>query len=367
MANKWRTTVDEDNAIFVRYSINPAEPTTETLTRKWSGIDKSVLASLITTLKATKTVTDPKADFQVYSGIWTVKSVEPNPDENGNTSGSADIIQVLSKGSYDYATPDNASLVRNRAYPLEQNENSWMYYERFKSEVTTRWINLTYAGLISAVWDGIRQIRTLTDFDTAVDVADDKYFTYYYHRKFLYSIIYVAEDQTGTPVTTPKILPQSLTKGKYYIPKTAVWSQPVLCPDFDWFFSEWEEIDNPVISECWIEQNSDGTYNLYRTILTTSTSAIMRERSLTYAGMTLVKGLPALDDTSITITGFNNLTERVYQNARFRIGGDIYRVLADADAAAGEVTLSINPAITQATEDLCDANEDNVQVYWDAL
>jgi len=344
MANKWRTTIADADWVFVRYSINPSDVLTETLVRKVTGIDKSVLAALITAQKAITTVTDPAVDNQKYEGIWTVKTLDPNPDEQGNTTGSADIVQVLSKGSYTYARPDNLSLVRSRAYSFEQNENAWMYYERFKNEETYKWSNLTKAGLI-AVWDNIRQILTP---DNPTNYAYPIWLYLTTKTTHLYSIVRWEYTYYGTSYV------------KYFMPV-------IISSGSEYKFNNWVEISIPTISECWYEQNSDGTYNLYRTLKTTNEPAIMRTRALQYAGMTLVQGLPILDDTVLTISGLQNETEVVYENARFRIGGDTYRVLGDSTAVDGTVTVDVNPAVTLATETLCDDNMNNVQCFWDAL
>lgn len=370
MANKWRTTVTEANAVFVNYGVHPSDLSTEALTRKWTGIDRSVLYSLITTIRGTKTVTDPYADGQKYSGTWTVDTVDPVLDEGGNLAGSATIVQVLKKNVYAYAEPDNVTTARSRAYPLEQDENAWMYYERFKNEITSRWHNLTYAGLIDEVWDGVRQIRNATDFNSAVLADDDKVVNVtwkYYHRKFLYDIIYI----DALPFT-PHIgaAPHGgFAEGKYYIPDTAVWSAPYGYAETStsWFFDHWVEVTDPIIREVWYEQNTDGTYDLFRSLETTSEPAIMRTRALQYAGMTLLQGYPMLDDTVLTIAGLNNTTETVYANARLRIGSDTYRVLDNSTAVAGQVTVNVNPAITQATEDAADENPNATQVLWNAL
>jgi hypothetical protein len=374
MANKWRTTVAEADAKLVGYNVNPSDLSTEALTRKWTGVSRAVVYSLIATLRATKTVTDPKADGQTYSGIWTVSSVMPGADDGGNTAGSAEIIQVLKKSIDSYATSDNLVLVRSKAYPLEQNENAWMYYERFKSEETKRWHNITQAGLDDEVWDHIRQIRTYTAFAAAVTADADTYTvltdTHQYHRKFLYVIFY-NDTRTGSEGLYSAGAPAGgWVVGKYYTPGTATWSKQFdgsLFP-YSWFFDDWVEIATPVIRDVWYEQNNDGSYNLFRSLETTSTTSLMRTRPLQYAGMTLVSGSPALDDTTITITGFINQTEVVHKNARFRIGSDTYRVTADKTASSGTATsIAITPAITQATEDLCDETPNQVQVFWDAL
>ena len=54
-------------------------------------------------------------------------------------------------------------------------------------------------------------------------------------------------------------------------------------------------------------------------------------------------------------------------NARFRIGSDTYRVLSDAQVSGGAVTVSITPAVTQASEDAADTNPEQTQAYFDAL
>ncbi len=327
MANKWRTTVSEANAVFVNYGVHPSDLASEALTRKWTGIDRSVLYSLITTLRATTTVTDPKADGQTYLGIWTVDSVDPVLDEGGNLAGSATIVQVLKKNVYSLATPDNVTIVRSRAYPTEQAENAWMYYERFKSEVTKKWHNILAAN-IETEYDKIRQIFLLTYFDA--DYCG------------LYSLI------------------QNPSTFIYYTNTPSYFSGA-------WHIGAAEVISNPIIRECWYEQNSDGTYNLFRSLETTTSTAIMRRRSLQYAGMTLVQGSPMLDDTVLTIKGFNNLTEVVYKDARLRIGSDTYRVLANSMAVAGQVTVDVTPSVTSATETLCDDSPNQCQVFFEAL
>lgn len=341
MANKWRSSITEANAIFAGYKVNPSDLSTETLIRKWTGIDRSVLQARIATLRAITTVTNPKADGQTYSGTWTVDSVEPSTDEGGNTAGSAAIIQVLKKDVYSSATPDNMIIIRSRAYPLEQNENSWMYYERYKSEITRRWHNILAAN-IEAEYDKINRIYNSFIDDIAPWPG-------------LYVIVYA-------DARNPIVFGVARTAGTYW--------QGVLSQEQDgsWYASNVSEISNPILRDVWYEQNPDGTYNLFREMETVSSVSVMRVRVLQYAGMTLVKGAPILDDTKITISGFNNLTEVVYANSRFRVGSDTYRVMKDTVAVAGVAAdIPINPPVTQETEDACDANTNNVQVFWDAL
>jgi len=339
MANKWRTSVEDAYWVFVRYSINPSDALTEMLVRKITGIDKSVLATLITAQKAITTVKDPYADNQKYEGTWTVKTLDPNPDESGNTAGSADIVQVLIKG-FTTANPDNLKIARSRAYPFEQNENSWMYYERFKSEITSKWSNIAAAN-IEDEYDKVRRIFNTSEQHGQVVIQENHRYTIYYCDDGVRVFNYVGDT------------------GSYY--------EPTLDATSPYYVNDRVLIDNPIIREAWYEQNGDGTYDLYRTLETTSDTAIMRTRALQYAGMTLISGSPILDDTVLTITGLENETEVVYKNARFRIGSDTYRVLGDSTAVGGTVTVDVNPAVTQATEDACDDNANNVQCFWDAL
>lgn len=365
MSNKWRTTIRDADWVYVRYSVNPGDLSTETLIRKITGVDKSVLATLIATLRAASTVDAPYADGQSYSGTWSVKSVEPTPDEQGNTQGSVDIVQELRRFRSDYATADTARLMRSRAYPYEQNENAWMYYERACNEETTRFKGLT--SVTGEVYDGLRQIRTLTDFNTAVTAAADTYtwtdafdvvHTEYYHRKFLYNVIYV--DSAAAVLVGDG----SLTEGHYYIGGTPEYTAKHGVTS--WYFT-WTEVENPVISECWYEDNEDTTYDVYRTIVETSNTAIVRTRARQYAGMVLVDGAAIEDSTEIKLKGFLNETERIHEHAKFRIGNDVYRVTADVDCVAGKATVSITPPVTECTETLTDDYSGQVQVYFEAL
>ena len=371
MANKWRTTVAEANAVLHKYSVNPSNLVTEVLVRRWDGIDRTYVDAARTILKAAKTVTDPKADNITFSGAWTVGNVWYDPVNGSNIAGSTSIYQELKVGNNLYATPDNLSLVRSRSYPLEQNENSWMYYERFKTEDTSRWKNVTYAGLNDEVYEGLRQIRTYDAWVANRLARDDKfdrpppYTIGYYDRLFLYNIIY---DETGS-------YGGASSAGLYYILSNPTYRlDPYDGLETSWF-GTWTAIATPVIREVWHEENEDGTYDIFRTLETTNTTAIMRTRALTYAGMILVQGLPALGDTTLTLWGFEKTTEKIYKHARFMVGSTTYRVTADATCVAtdvggvekGQATVSITPSVAQATEDSCDDYPGQVQAFFVAL
>lgn len=367
MANKWRTTISDSDWTFGRYTVNPNDLSDETLVRRVRGVDRANVETLVDTLRAVKTVADPVADHVPYDGTFNVKSVDWVLDESGNTSGSVEITQTLARARNDYATTDNLKLVRSRAYPTEQSENAWMYYERFKEEETTKWRNMTLAAVSGAVFNGLRRIWTYADALAAVVAEADTFSTPtstdYYHRKFTYNIFYCATNDLGFAHVgfTPS---GGWVAGKYYIGGTPTYYERL--GQTSWWFT-WEEIENPIIRECYYEENEDGTFDIYRVLETTTGTALVRTRPLQYAGMVRVKGEPVLDATTITLHGFIDQTTVVRQHARFRIGGDTYRVLADATAAAGEVTLSIFPAVTQATEDACDGTANETQAFFEAL
>jgi hypothetical protein len=142
--------------------------------------------------------------------------------------------------------------------------------------------------------------------------------------------------------------------------------------------------DTPIILENWYEREQDGSCSMYRTIFARATTAVLRTRSVQYAGMIITNPLrqPQEDDTSIDMSGFTNLTETIYKNAKFSIGGDTYRVTANVTCvtdggtpATGKAFLAtsanpvlISPAITLATETLCDTpGGEPIQVYFESL
>lgn len=128
--------------------------------------------------------------------------------------------------------------------------------------------------------------------------------------------------------------------------------------------------DTPIILQNWYEREQDGSCSMYRTIFARATASVVRLRSVQYAGMILTDtvNLPVEDDVTIKLSGFINLTETVYANSKFSIGGDTYRVQTNATAVAGVVTVSVSPEVTLATETLCDTIDNSaIQAYFEAL
>lgn len=129
-------------------------------------------------------------------------------------------------------------------------------------------------------------------------------------------------------------------------------------------------MDTPVILQNWYEKEQDGSYSMYRTIFARTTTATMLTRSIQYAGMILTdtETPPAEGDTTIELHGFNNLTETIYANAKFSIGGDTYRVSENATATAGVATVKVVPEVSLSTEEYCDTDDSSpVQVYFEAV
>ncbi len=125
--------------------------------------------------------------------------------------------------------------------------------------------------------------------------------------------------------------------------------------------------DTPIILENWYEREQDGSYSMYRTLFARSTTSVVAYRTIQYAGMILTDAdtPPAEMDTTIKLSGFRNATETIYANSKFSIGGDTYRVSANATAVAGVVTVSIVPEVTLSTENYCADNA--MQVYFESV
>jgi len=126
----------------------------------------------------------------------------------------------------------------------------------------------------------------------------------------------------------------------------------------------------PVILENWYEKEQDGSYSMYRTLFARNLTSIVAYRDVQYAGMLITDAAspPMEGDTTIKISGFRNVTETVYANAKFSIGGDTYRVAANVTASAGVATVTVIPEVTLSTEETCDTDDGSpIQVYFESL
>jgi len=350
-SNRWDTELLAAKCVLLGYTVEPNDIQNQGITRAWRGLNIGQANAIKTVLDAQTTVTDPVIDGITFTGTWRVGQAQIERIESGPLAGSHQVTQSIKEGNNTACMSVlNERLVRSRAYPLEQNENAWMYYELMQKEETKKWTGLSYAAAVTE-YEYLWQIFRASEESKPT-------------RE--HQIIYA--DTTGI-IAGPLHYPgydsgstyATLVVGKYYIIGAELnFDETRVMPTIT-------EITNPVI-ETWYEEERDGSYTMYRTLKSTTATPIMRNRVLQYAGMARVKGTPIVDDDEITIYGLNRATETIYQHAKFRIGSDVYRVTEDATAEDGEVTVSVTPLVTAATEDLCDAGVENeTQVYFEAL
>lgn len=357
-SNRWKTTTDNADAVLLHYGVAPNESNSQVLIRAWNGIDVTAADSLKASLDATTSVTDPVADNQTYTGTWRVSKNEIIREMGGTLAGSCRIVQQLGYGFFTACmSAANQRIVRVRAYPFEQNENAWMYYELMIKEETLKWVNLSYATAVSEfeyLWYVHGDLPT-----GASDMANMRE-----HTIYLPTTSPIAQYQLYYPGYTVGYRTNQCLAGTYYRVSASAEGGSTYYPHI----SD-TPLTNVVIESCWYEEEQDGSYTMFRTLKTLSgTTLTKRNRVLQYAGLTRVLGTVTEDDTSITIYGFNDTSITVYQHSKFRIGSDVYRVTTSANASSGQVTLAITPPITLATEeyvDACDTNE--AEVFFDAL
>jgi hypothetical protein len=291
MANKWRTAIA--NGLWVKevYNDDPQNPSAKILVRAIYGIARTHTESIIDTLNATKSYTDPYVNGAIVSGSFRVIKNESRPASGQNLEGSDVIIQTLGQGFFTTLSASNKFVVKHNYEVEEQNENAWMYYARGTVIETSRWMNIASTSIA-----GLYPYTSSVAFDVAID-----------------------------------------------------------------------GYDTPVILENWYEREQDGSYSMYRTLFARSTTSEVKYRTIQYAGMILTDAdtPPAELDTTIKLSGFRNETETIYANSKFSIGGDTYRITANATAVAGVVTVSVVPEVTLSTETYCEDNA--MQVYFEAV
>ena len=362
MANKYRTTIPEDNATLSKYSVSPNDLDAAILYRTWEGLSLESATTFKTTLDATTEVTNPLVDHVAWPGTYrTVNEIEKV--DSGPLAGSCRVVQTLMKGFYSSATSVNERITRVRSYPEEQRENTWMYYERQITEETKKWSNMSYAAVVTE-YEFYKKIYYVdggtgiggTWGGSTLDSTHARENTLIYNVSNAGVTIYLTNRDPAGEYSG------SLNSNTYYrIDASLVGGL---------YLATFTVLTSPIISECWYEAERDGSYSLYRTIKTTEHDAITRYKTLQYAGLVTVQGYPLEDDAIIVLGGFNNENEILYKHAKFIIDGDStkYRVTADATAVSGNVTVAITPPITAATELVVDDGEENqVQVYFDAL
>lgn len=349
MADQWLTALADANWVPAGnnyYMVDPNNTNVRTLMRRHDGISRASVQGLKSTLDALTTVTNPKIDNVAWTGTWRVTKVEIEYVNDGALSGSASIIEILSTGLYDNASDANMQIFRIDSQAYEQVENPWMFYERYVKRETKRWLNMSLAGATSSYEKFYQILLTSTTSKTTMD-NDYTAAHYYYNSTIIYADIVIPG---GIGTTWQGVA----TQGKYYQVSCSLGFPVALT-----------ELTNPQIEQARYELEQDGSYTLYRTLYTMTAPALMRTRTLQYAGMVLTAGTPTEGSSSLAIDGLNTAAEVVYANATLRVNGDstIYRVTTNATASSGAVTLTVTPNLTQAAED----GGDNNQIFFSAL
>jgi hypothetical protein len=355
-SDKFRTSLVEAQAILLKYGVDPQMPSTKVMVRAFQGIDRSYTDTIIATFNGTtKTVVDPKANGETYTGTWRISKVDVDRVDSGQMAGSDTIVQYLGIDLFTYAGAGNEYLARVNSEVYEQPENPWMYYERYIKYETKKWLNMSKDAAITA-------------YDLMYRIQDGN--TYIASLDSLSGINAIIRATATASVSNRNFAggAASLVAGTYYIISgTFIYPNPSYIPggggtaNGDLIVTA---IVAPRIDNCQYELEQDGSFTLYRTLRTYSTEYWMRTREyMKYYGLVLTAGTPVAGNSTIAIDGLANATEVIHANAKFTVGSDTYRVTADATAVAGAVTLSITPVITADTEAL----GDNAQVYFAAV
>jgi len=389
-ATKWDTSLTAANCILLSYSVNPNDTQDQTIVRGYKGLSYASAATIKAVLDAATTVTDPSIDSVTFSGTWRVGKAQIIRTESGTTAGSHEVRQSMKYGvNLACMSAFNERLIRARAYPIEQNENAWMYYELMQNEESKKWVNLSYAAAVAEyeyLWryyddDDIVRVNISTYYEynltvreymiiNIINAAWPYLVTGEGNASVTMNLYYGGSDvATKTFGLTASSPGYTVETGKSYIVGVA---QDVN----DNYYPTLTEITNPVI-ETWYSEENDGSYTMYRTLKETSDTPFMKTRVLQYAGMARAYLVPAAGDAYVYIYGMNDEDTMIHQHAKLRIGNDVYRVTADCEGALYDSEdedsqwvwkPSITPEITAATEDLVDAGEANeTQVYFEAL
>lgn len=398
-ATKWDSSLIADKCVLLEYSVDPNDAQNQTIVRGYRGLSYASAATIKTALDAEKTVTDPVIDGVTFSGTWRVGTARIVRTESGPLAGSHEVQQNMKYGlNQACMSVVNERLVRSRSYPIEQNENAWMYYELIQSEKTKKWVGLSYAAAVSE-YEYLWQCVYASDLsNTDVNVVREHQIIfvdsdYTNHVGGLKMKLHYQDDLLPTfhatlPYASYRIPPKVMTEirednvGKYYIVEVELQKQYTAWDDYEGeiqvigyvdegYIPVLTEITNPTF-ETWYEEESDGSYTMYRTLKETTAKPIKKYRKLQYAGMARVWNLPMVGDSTVTIYGITDPSTVIYAYTKFRIGNDVYRVKSDCssstDGGTTIWTVSITPEITEETEDLIDAGESKeTQVYFEAL
>ena len=350
MSSKWYSTLEESRAQFGGYKVNPEIITERILTRVFYGIDKTEFPTLRATLDATTEITAPLVDNQTYTGTWRISDIRTE-EGTGELAGSLTVYQDIKNELNDGQDEDNEYLAGMQSKVINLIEYRWMVYRHYKQTTTKKWVSMTSDSAVEG-FELLSKMNYRSDipdsvlgFGGAAHTLPSKW----WNAVFL-------SDASGQHPT--------LTEGKYYIiDKRKYWS----------LYGTWSldvtEVTNPTIENCYYQEEKDHSFTLYRSLSELTYPAFMREIYYQYAGLIITSALPVEDSNTIKLSGFLNQTEKIYEDARFRIEGDTYRVTADATCVAGAVTLAVTPKVTAATAEahMFDVSNIGAQVFFNAI
>ena len=402
MADRFSTTIADNDWFLLNFTEAPGDSSTINLTRAVSGLSR-LQAYAIRNTRSSTYVEDPYVDGVAWTGTWKVKENGIRPVNEGTDSGSFMFYETIQFGSYSSCVDENEIFGRAGSEPYEQNEYNWMFYEWQRLDEAKSWYGI-HKDYISYVQGYMNQIHktsgsglTMT-LGTYLDAGTDNNYVGIGNI-----VIYAVNDgsftfeagraagggwntvelQNGVKVYQDTFR-ANLTAGKYYLFSVTrngttddCYGFPETCGhgEYPIYSLTLTELTQPQISRCYTEEANDGTYRLHRSLRSFSSDYFLKTRGFKYAGLVTVYGTPILDDAEITLTGFLDDTDLIHKHARFQIGGDVYRVTADAtvgeitvdEATFTGVTLAITPTITQATEDLCDEYTNQVMATFLAM
>jgi len=386
MADRYSTTISDSDWFLLGFEESPGDVSTTVLSRAVSGLSREEAYAIRTARTGNNFVENPYVDGTQWTGTWKVKSATIRPVNEGTDAGSFMYVETIQYGSYSSCLDENEVLGRSQSEPYEQNEYGWMFYEWQVFDEVKSWYNIPkdYIQRVQAYMKKIFKtsgsgtgltipgldVSEYVDIGNLIVYAEESgsiSFTSGFNPSegYGYDIIQTLDGRIVYQTTSAAVF----TKGKYYLFNvTRDGTTPDCVGDAGCGWGNYpqykltlEELTQPQISRCYIEEANDGTYRINRSLRSYSSDYFLKTRGFKYYGLVTVKGAPLLDDSQITLQGFSNETEVIHKHARFQIGGDVYRVTADATAVGGEVTLSITPTITQATENLCDEYTNQIQ------
>lgn len=358
MADRYSTTISDSDWFLLGFEESPGDVSTTVLSRAVSGLSREEAYAIRTARTGNNFVENPYVDGTQWTGTWKVKSATIRPVNEGTDAGSFMYIETIQYGSYSSCIDENEVLGRSQSEPYEQNEYGWMFYEWQVFDEAKSWYNIRKDSIqrVQAYMKKIFKTSGSGDY-LRIPGVDTSHFVNIGNL-----IVYAEESGSTSFYGYGRAV---FTKGKYYLFNV---TRDGTNPDGKPLYKlRLEELNQPQISRCYIEEANDGTYRIHRSLRSYSSDYFLKTRGFKYYGLVTVKGAPLLDDSQITLQGFSNETEVIHKHARFQIGGDVYRVTDDATAVGGEVTLSITPTITQTTENLCDEHINQVQATFLAM